>query len=252
MDMSGDMAPYFMGGRNLIARWLTGFACLALLCCWFAPLQAQEAEKHGADKAASTEAKADEHAGAAHGGGAHASDVGHANAGPSLTDPSEARADLAIYTFCVFVLLLAILWKFAWGPIAAGLDRREKGIADNIAAAEEAAEEARRLTSQYEAKLAAAADEVRQLLDEARRDAEHTKQSILEEARDAAGKERDRTLREIESAKQSALKELADTSADLAVSLAGKIVKAKLSTEEHSQLVRDAVSQLASANPSKN
>ena len=172
--------------------------------------------------------------------------------GGGAPDPLVVDVDLAVWTFVVFMVTLAILWKFAWGPIAAGLDRREKGIADNIAAAEEAAREAQRLTAQYEGKLAAAADEVRQLLDEARRDAEHTKQSILEEARDAAGRERDRTLREIESAKQGALKELADTSADLAVELAGKIVKAKLSAEEHSQLVRDAVSQLAVSNPSKN
>lgn len=172
--------------------------------------------------------------------------------GGGAPDPLILDVDLAVATLVVFLVTLAILWKFAWGPIAAGLDRREKAIADNIAAAEEAAEEARRLTSQYEARLAAAADEVRGLLDEARRDAEHTKQSILEEARDAAGRERDRTLREIESAKQGALKELADTSADLAVELAGKIVKAKLSAEEHSQLVRDAVSQLAVSNPSKN
>ena len=234
----------------MIARTLLVFACGILLCGRAAPLLAADAERH---ESAAQGSAADAHGEGTHGGDhGHASDLGHANAGPSLNDPSEARADLAIYTFVVFVLLLAVLWKFAWGPIAAGLDRREKAIADNIAAAEEAAAEARRLTSQYEGKLAAAADEVRQLLDEARRDAEHTKQSILEEARDAAGKERDRTLREIESAKQGALKELADTSADLAVELAGKIVKAKLSSEEHSQLVRDAVSQLATANPSKN
>src|SRR5204863_9378621 len=110
--------------------------------------------------------------------------------------------DLAVWTAVVFLVTLAVLWKFAWGPICAGLDRREKAIADNIAAAEEAAEEARRLTVQYEARLAAAAEEVRQLLDEGRRDAEQTKASILEEARAAAGKERDRTLREIETAKQ--------------------------------------------------
>lgn len=234
----------------MVTRWLMRIACGVLACCWIAPLMAQDAEKHGAAApTASAEAKAEEHGG--HGAAAHAADLGHANAGKALADATEVRGDLAIYTFVVFVLLLAILWKFAWGPIAAGLDRREKAIANNIAAAEEAAEEARRLTSQYEGKLAAASDEVRQLLDEARRDAEHTKQSILDEARDAAGKERDRTLREIESAKQGALKELADTSADLAVSLASRIVKAKLSAEEHSQLVRDAVSQLASG-PSKN
>ena len=234
----------------MISRWFMVVASGLLLACW-CPLLAAEDASHAEAAEQGSAAGHGEDAHAKGGHGDHA-DLGHANAGDALADLTEIKSDLAIYTFVVFVLLLAVLWKFAWGPIAAGLDRREKAIADNIAAAEEAAEEARRLTSQYEGKLAAAADEVRQLLDEARRDAEHTKQSILEEARDAAGKERDRTLREIESAKQGALKELADKSADLAVELAGKIVKAKLSSEEHSQLVRDAVSQLATASPSKN
>ncbi|MCE9554853.1 MAG: F0F1 ATP synthase subunit B [Planctomycetes bacterium] len=237
----------------MISRWFTLFASGLLLAGWCLPLMADDphpaAEAKGVEAQHATKA---EHPAGEHGGHGEHADLGHANAGESQADLTEVRTDLAIYTFIVFVLLLAALWKFAWGPIAAGLDRREKAIADNITAAEEAAEEARRLTAQYESKLAGATEEVRQLLDEARRDAEHTKQSILEEARDAAGKERERTLREIESAKQGALKELADTSADLAVQLAGRIVKAKLSTEEHSQLVRDAVSQLATAHPSKN
>ena len=50
-----------------------------------------------------------------------------ANATPLAFDP-----DLAICTAIVFVALLAILWKFAWGPISAGLDKREQSIAGNI------------------------------------------------------------------------------------------------------------------------
>ena len=46
------------------------------------------------------------------------------------------KSDLAIWTAVVFLVLLAILWKFAWGPIAEGLDKREQEIADQIAEAE--------------------------------------------------------------------------------------------------------------------
>ena len=86
----------------------------------------------------------------------------------------------------MFLLLFAILSKFAWPQIAAAIDERERKIADDIAAAAEKHEEAKRLLAEHEAKLAAAAGEVRALLDEARRDAEHTKNSIVAEARKAA------------------------------------------------------------------
>src|SRR5215213_4480103 len=49
-------------------------------------------------------------------------------------DPTEISLDLATFTFVVFLLLLAILWKFAWGPISAALERREHTIAEHIAA----------------------------------------------------------------------------------------------------------------------
>jgi F-type H+-transporting ATPase subunit b len=149
--------------------------------------------------------------------------------------------DLAIFTAIVFAVLLTVLYKFAWGPISAALDQREKNIADQIAAAQSANEEAKRMLAQYEAKLAKAAEEVRGILDEARRDAEHTQQDILAKARADAGTEMERAKREIGTAKDQAIKELAETSANLAVDLAGKIVRAKLSVQDHARLIEEAM-----------
>ncbi len=147
---------------------------------------------------------------------------------------------------------MAILWKFAWGPISEALDRRERGIADQIQAAADKHEESKQLLAQYEVKLAHAADEVRALLEEARRDAEHTKSEILAEAKSAAQAEYDRAVREVNSAKDSALKELAETSANLAIDLAGKIVREKLTAEDQSRLVHDMLGKLPKTDPSVN
>ena len=40
--------------------------------------------------------------------------------------------DLAVFSAIVFLLLLAVLGKFAWPTITAALDERERKIADNI------------------------------------------------------------------------------------------------------------------------
>jgi F-type H+-transporting ATPase subunit b len=168
------------------------------------------------------------------------------------TDPLSVDPDLAIWTAVVFLLLLAVLAKFAWGPISQALDQREQRIADYIAAAEQAGEEGRRLLTQYEAKLAGAADEVRRLLEEARRDAEHTRQHILDDAKAGAQAEHDRQMREIRIATDQAIQALAEASANMAVDLAGKIVRAKLSAQDHEGLIREAVEKFAAASPSKN
>lgn len=164
-------------------------------------------------------------------------------------DPSELKGDLAIFTFIVFLLLVGILWKFAWGPISHGLEKREHHISDQIAAAERANAEAKQLLAQYEQKLASAQDEVRAIIDEARRDATNTQQEILAQARADAAAEMDRAKREVETAKDQALRELAETSANLAVELAGKVIRAQLDSQKHAQLVTEALSQFHAPSP---
>src|SRR5215510_5866924 len=100
---------------------------------------------------------------------AHASEAAEKeNPNPLVFDP-----DLAIFSAIVFLILLFVLGKFAWPQITAALDAREKHISDQIAAAEAKNEDAKRLFAEHEAKLAAAAGEIRSMMDEARRDAEH-------------------------------------------------------------------------------
>ena len=167
------------------------------------------------------------------------------------TDPAEFRGDLAIWSFAVFVLLAALLAKFAWKPILEGLDKRERGIAETIAATQRANEEARSMLASYERRLAEAADEVRGMLEEARRDAEATKQAIVAEARKAADDEQARAKREIGLATDDALSRIAERAGELAVDVAGKFIRQKLSADDQQQLIRDSVAAIRSV-PSVN
>ncbi len=205
------------------------FALLALPCCTVA--EAADDPHHAATDA-------DGH-----------DDAGHAEEGPN---PLALAPDLALFTAIVFLVLLGVLTKFAWGPIVAALESREQDIADNIAAAVAQNEEAKRLLSEYDKRLSAASDEVRELLEEARRDAEHTKGQIIAEAKSAAESEHERAMRDVNNAKDAALQAIAEVGADMAVNLAGKIVKRELKTDDHAQLIREAVSRFPESSPSKN
>ncbi len=175
-----------------------------------------------------------------------------AGGGDGLGPPLNWSNDSAIFTAIAFLLLLFVLWRFAWGPITDGLQKREQGIADHIASAEKQNEEAKQILAQYESKLADAAGEVRELLEEARRDAEHTKEEIVTAAKAEAQAERDRALTEINTARDQALKDLAERSADMAVDLAGRIVHSKMSKEDHAALIKEAVGSFAQSKPSNN
>lgn len=184
-----------------------------------------------------------------HAGGGHHDHIGEAGVNREV---SEFKQDLAIWTFAVFVLLMVILGKFAWKPITEALERREHGIAENIAAAQRAGDDARTMLAEYETKLRGAADEVRGIMEEARRDAELTKQEIIAEAKAAAQQEHDRMLRDVHLAKNQALKELSETSANLAIDLAGKIVRTQLNKADHARLVSEALNRVTAGSPQAN
>jgi F-type H+-transporting ATPase subunit b len=221
-----------VSGKRLWAPLVTMIVCG---CLWGYCASAMAAPVTNEDQAAGQKA------------GAHGGANEHGAPNPLIIDP-----DLAIFTAVIFAVLLIVLTKFAWKPISEALERREHSIADNIASAERVAADAKLMLADYERKLSGAADEVRAMLEEARRDAEATKQEIVAEARVAAKAEQDRAMREIGTAKDAALKELAERSADLAVELAGKLIRAKLTKDDHAGLVNDALGKFADSAASRN
>lgn len=185
----------------------------------------------------------DGHHGDGHGHHDH-TDLSHANASHSLNDSGEFKKDMAIYTLVVFILMLIILRVAAWNPIKNALAEREQGIIDHIEDARRSASKAERLLEEYESKIAAAAQEANEIVAEGRRDAEATKDRIVQEAQDAATAERDRALNDIDIAKNAALQEVAEKSADIAVALAAKIVSKELNASDHQTLIKETLDNI--------
>lgn len=168
-----------------------------------------------------------------------------AEGGSHAHPPLQARVDTLIFSLLIFLALAAVLMKFAWKPIMEGLEAREKGIADNIENARIANEQAQANLKQYEDKLAAASDEAKAVVGEARNDATAAKDKIMAEAQEEATRLRDRALADIEAAKNSAVRELAEKSVDSAVTLAGSIVGRSLKKDDHSKLIDDSINSFS-------
>ncbi len=228
----------------MISRIVGGLLAIALVVAFADGSPVRAADPEVATEGEVQHAEAD---GAAHG-------VAHEHIGEVGVNkqPEEFKTDLAIYSFVVFLLLLAILTKFAWKPINEALEAREHRIAEHIAAAERQNQEAKQLLAEYDRKLAAAQDQVRAILDDARKDAEHAQQELLAKARLDAQTEMERAKREIDTAKGQALKELAERSTDLAIGLAGRIVRKELKQADHAQLVQEAIARLPNGDASRN
>lgn len=194
---------------------------------------------HGAAPAADSHAApAAAHGEASHGGG-------HGGGQPNILEP---QAPLAIWTVVVFVVLLTVLGKFAWKPLLKALEAREEHLLHVLQDTEKARNAAERLLVENQKQLANAAEQARAVLEQARRDAEAAADSIVKKAQAEAEASRERAEREIATAKDQALDEIWTKTADLAVSVAGKVLVQELSPDDHRRLLDVAVSQLPSQN----
>ena len=156
-------------------------------------------------------------------------------------NPLALSKDIAFWTAVVFIITLLVLGKFAWKPIVEGLDKREQGIADQIAQAEKMNQDAQLTLAEYKSQLADAKAEVAAMIEQARQSAEKSRQLILEKAKADAEAESKRAKTEIELAKKEAMQQLADNAADLALVLAGKICQKNLDKTAHADLINEAV-----------
>ena len=150
----------------------------------------------------------------------------------------------ALTTLIIFIVLLVVLSKFAWGPIASGLKAREDKIRKDIENAEAAHAKAEATLKEYQAQLATAENKVRELLTKANADAEQMATSIRMRAQQEAEEAKERATKDIEAAKNQALSEIYAKTAELATDVASKILRRNLNAADQADLVKSSLDQL--------
>ncbi|QDT63968.1 F0F1 ATP synthase subunit B [Calycomorphotria hydatis] len=161
------------------------------------------------------------------------------------------RPDLAVWTGIVFLCFLVVLTKLAWKPMVTALDARENRVRKDIADAEAARVKAEQMLADHKTQLDKVQDEVKEILAEARRDAETAKNNILAEAKSEADALKDRAVTDIERAKDHAMKELFDRVNDRVVELSGYVLGRSMNDDDHRKLIDEAMGNFESHNASK-
>ncbi|QDV57938.1 F0F1 ATP synthase subunit B [Rosistilla oblonga] len=210
----------------LTALWLT------LAMAIVAPAACQAADDHAAKAEAASDHETDGH------------EQGHAET-PFLL---KADPGAALWNLAIFAVVFLVLAKFIWPPILEGLQAREAKIHDDLTDAERARSTANAMLSEYQTKLDDAQTKVQSMLAEARRDAEQSKQGIIDEAKAEADRQHDRAVAEIQSAKTVAIGELASHSSAIALQLARQVVGRELNESDHADLIRKSLDNMPSKN----
>jgi F-type H+-transporting ATPase subunit b len=171
-----------------------------------------------------------------------------AMAAPALAAEAEESPNLfagdlgnAFWTGLIFLLVLAVLAKYAWGPILSTLQARESFIHEALAKAKQDRDEAEARLKQYEERLANARAEATAIVEEGRRDADAVRRRIEATAKVEADKMVERARREIHIATVTATRELYELSARIATKMAGHVLGRELSAADHERLMTEAI-----------
>ena len=149
-----------------------------------------------------------------------------------------------VATLVVFLGVVFVLGRFAWGPILEGLQKREDFIREALDQARRDRDATAATLKTYEDKLAEARGEATQLVEEGRRDAEAVKARIEEEAKAESEKIIERAKREIGIARETAVKELYEVSGEMAAVIAGRIIGREINASDHERLIASAIEEI--------
>lgn len=154
---------------------------------------------------------------------------------------------LTFWTLATFLVVMVVLWKFAWTPILEALDARSEKIRSDLDGAENAKLEAEKALAEYQAKLAEVRDEVKEIIEEGKRDATKVKEDIVNAANQEAKEIRERASRETGLASAKAFEELWETATDLSTELAAKIISKSLTAKDHQKLADEVIEKYKAA-----
>jgi F-type H+-transporting ATPase subunit b len=171
--------------------------------------------------------------------------AGAAGGAIALTAEEGGQAGLTINLFWVlvsalnFLLLLAIVWTFAFRPLTRTLDDRRNAIEQGLKDAEQARRDRESAEAERVSTLAEARREANDILARAQKVAQEARDADIAATRAELDRMRERARSEIEAEKQRAIGELRGEVADLALAAAGRVVGESMTDDRQRRLVQE-------------
>jgi F-type H+-transporting ATPase subunit b len=151
---------------------------------------------------------------------------------------------LFIWTIITFLVLLALLAKFAWGPLLAALDTRQQAIRKSLDDAEQAKQELERLHQESALIIRKARVDADGIITQSRADAERLREEMRQKARAEADGIVRNAERQIQLETARALQQIRHEAVELSVMIASKIIQRNLSKEDNERLIEEALKQV--------
>lgn len=143
-----------------------------------------------------------------------------------------------------FVILMALLKKFAWGAVQDILKKREDKIANDLDSAEQSRIKAAELEKERETQFASSRSDAADIIKNAKESGELSRQNIIKDTKEEVTRLKDRAQAEIKDERENALTSVKDDVATLSLQIAEKILSKELSQDAHQDLINDYMNKL--------
>lgn len=168
----------------------------------------------------------------------------HAQEEAAALSPFAGNLGNAIWTLLIFVIVVFVLGKFAWGPVLGLLKEREDFIHKSLADAKRDREAADATLKEYTAKTQNAHAEARKIVEDARRDAERFREELRAKATAEANTLVGNAEKQIQLETSRALQQIRHEAIDLSVAIASKLLQRNLTKEDNERLIEEALRQV--------
>ncbi|MBN6187066.1 F0F1 ATP synthase subunit B [Aneurinibacillus sp. BA2021] len=149
-----------------------------------------------------------------------------------------------LFQVIMFLILLALVSKFALKPAMAVMQKRQEHIEEQIASAEKANAEAQSMIEQQRAELKKVREEAQGILERAKKQADVEGQEIIAASQARAERLIEEAKIEINREKEKALASVRDQVAGLSVLLASKIIEKEMSQAEQQDTIEQFMRQV--------
>jgi F-type H+-transporting ATPase subunit b len=166
------------------------------------------------------------------------------SASPLVAQEGEQKVDLLspntgvmFWTLVIFLVLLFVLSRYAFKPLTAAVEAREKALEEAIQSAKKDREEAARLLADQQKALEASRADAQRVIAEGRTTAEKLRNELLEQTKQQQHELLERARGEIDIERKRAIADLRRVAVDLALAGASKVVERNLDDQTNRKLV---------------
>ena len=151
---------------------------------------------------------------------------------------------LFFWTIAVFLVLLFLLKRFAWGPLLAALDERQAGIRKSLDDADQARKELEQVREEAEAIIGKARAEADGIISDARADGGQLRDDLRQQAQQQAQAIVENAERQIQQERDRALQQIRQEAVDMSLMIASKLIRRNLTAEDNASLIDEALKQV--------